>query len=110
MIHPAALRMPILALALMLAGCASAPVPEMPAAADAAKPADAKSADASPSAKPENDDPGPPLEKHEAAAQCWMKLDRAGGSLDARAKLVDKCIDDKMKGVKDDTSKKRTKR
>jgi hypothetical protein len=42
----------------------------------------------------------PPLDVHEASAECWMRYDKSGGSLDAKAKLVDKCINDKMKGAK----------
>jgi hypothetical protein len=70
------------ALAMMLAGCAQTPVNEMGAAspATAAVPAEA-----------------PPVERHEASAQCWMKYDKSGGSLEAKAKLVDKCITEKMK-------------
>jgi hypothetical protein len=74
-------------LALSLAACASKPASEMPAAATtaAAKPAAVEQADE------------PPMERSEAAGQCWMKYDKSGGSLEAKAKLVDKCIDDKMK-------------
>jgi hypothetical protein len=77
-----------LALPLALGACASKPASEMPAAtaAAAAKPAPAVE---------ESDEL--PLERSEAAGQCWMKYDRSGGSLEAKAKLVDKCIDDKMK-------------
>jgi hypothetical protein len=38
----------------------------------------------------------PPMEVHEASAQCWMQVDKTRAEIDARAKLVDKCIDDKM--------------
>jgi Flp pilus assembly protein TadD len=70
------------ALTLLLAGCAQTPVNEMGASATAAAaaPADA-----------------PPMERHEASAQCWMKYDKSGGSLEAKAKLVDKCITEKTK-------------
>jgi hypothetical protein len=40
----------------------------------------------------------PPPDKHEVAAQCWMKYDKSTANLDAKAKLVDKCISDRMKG------------
>ncbi len=54
-----------------------------------------------------DDAPAPRLERHEASAQCWMRHDRSGGSLDAKAKLVEKCINDKMAGVdKQDTTRK----
>jgi hypothetical protein len=41
----------------------------------------------------------PPPDVHEASAECWMKYDKSGASLDDKAKLVDKCINDKMKGT-----------
>jgi len=67
----------------LLGACAAASSPgEMPAVAAAAEP------------------DAPPLEMHEASAQCWMKYDKSGGGLDAKAKLVDKCIDEKMKTQK----------
>lgn len=74
------------ALAVVPAACANKPAGEMPAttAAAPAKPAPAEPADE------------PPMERSEAAGQCWMKYDKSGGSLEAKAKLVDKCIDDKM--------------
>jgi hypothetical protein len=71
-----------------LAACAGKPASEMPAAA--AAPA---STTASPAAQPKA-----AIDVHEASAQCWMKYDKSTASLDARAKLVDKCIDEKMKG------------
>jgi len=69
--------------AALLSACASAPVNEMPAAANPASP----TAEA----------PAKPVERHEASAQCWMKYDKAGGGIDAKMRLVDKCIDEKMK-------------
>jgi hypothetical protein len=68
---------------LLLAGCNTTRT-EMPAAAASAAPA----ATAAPAA---------PMEKHEAAAQCWMKYDKVP-SLDAKSKLVDKCIAEKTGG------------
>lgn len=78
----------VAALALALAACASKPASEMPASAatTAAKPPAVEEADE------------PPMERSEAAGQCWMKYDRSGGSLEAKAKLVEKCIADKLKG------------
>jgi hypothetical protein len=73
----------LLAFSLALAACANKPAGEMPVAA--AAPAAAEQADE------------PPMERSEAAGQCWMKYDRSGGSLENKAKLVDKCIADKMK-------------
>ena len=91
--------------ALALAGCAaSGPVNEMPAAtapAPAAQPATAEA----PSSGPVNAE-GLPLERHEASALCWMRYDRTPGTLEAKAKLVDKCINDKMAGVDTDPKKK----
>jgi hypothetical protein len=77
------------ALGLVLAGCASKPVGEMPAAATApaaAAPSPAAQADA------------PPMDRPEANAQCWMKYDKSNISLEAKAKLVEKCADEKMEG------------
>jgi len=72
-----------LGLAAILAGCAAqGPVNEM-AATPAAQPAATEA---------------PPPEKHEVAAQCWMKYDKSTSNLDAKAKLVDKCIAERMKG------------
>jgi len=71
-------------LAAILAGCAAqGPVNEMVA---------------SPAGQPAADVQAPPPEKHEVAAQCWMKYDKTTANLDAKAKLVDKCIAERMKG------------
>lgn len=90
----------VLMLAL-LAGCAAKPESEMPTALKPeTAPAAAQTAVA-------DDTPAPRLERHEASAQCWMRYDKSGGSLDAKAKLVEKCINDKMAGIdKRDTDKK----
>lgn len=77
----------LLAASLAVTACASQPASEMPQAAAAAS-----------VATEEADEP--PLEQADANAQCWMKYDKAGGSLEAKAKLVDKCAADKMKGKK----------
>lgn len=81
----------VAALAAALAACAAKPASEMPAtaAAPAAKPEAAAAAEPAPQ---------PPMERSTAAGQCWMKYDKSGGSLEAKANLVDKCIDEKMKG------------
>ena len=79
----------LLALGLVVTGCASKPASEMPAATTAA---------AKPAASAVEESDEPPMERSEAAGQCWMKYDKSGGSLEAKAKLVDKCIDEKMKG------------
>lgn len=73
-----------LGLAAILAGCAAqGPANEMAL---------------SPAAQPAAETQAPPPEKHEVAAQCWMKYDKSTTNLDAKAKLVDKCIADRMKG------------
>ena len=73
-----------LAFLVALAGCAAqGPVNEMAS---------------TPAAQPAAESPAPPPEKHEVAAQCWMKYDKSTTNLDAKAKLVDKCIADRMKG------------
>lgn len=76
----------------LLAGCAAKPQSEMPTAL---KP---ESAPVTQTAAAD-DGPVPRLERHEASAQCWMRHDRSGGSIDAKAKLVEKCINDKMAGT-----------
>jgi hypothetical protein len=81
----------IIAAGFALAACASKPASEMPAAAQPAA-ASAAPAPAAPQAAVA------PVDVHEASAQCWMKYDRTAVNLDAKAKLVDKCIDEKMKG------------
>lgn len=115
------------ATALALGGCTTTgkPASELPAAMQSAgkpddKPGDKKPDDSAksgtakddkgkdnkPDSKPDarkpapaeaQSDPGPPLERHEAAGQCWMIADKRGGSMDAKIKMVDTCIDDKMK-------------
>jgi hypothetical protein len=93
----------ILILAL-LAGCAGKPESELPTAL---KPETAPAAAQLAPAAPADEAPAPRLERHEASAQCWMRHDKSGGSLDAKAKLVEKCINDKMAGIdKQDTNKK----
>ena len=43
----------------------------------------------------------PPLTRQEAAAQCWMSVEKTHRSagLDQRADIVTKCINDKMKAA-----------
>jgi hypothetical protein len=110
--------------AITLGGCVtdSKPASELPASVqtaarpdgkpdDAAKNAAAKDdkgkADNKPGARPDTkpkpaaaaapEDPGPPLERHEVAGTCWMIADKRGGSMDAKIKMVDQCIDERMK-------------
>ena len=90
----------VLILAL-LAGCAGKPDSEMPTAL---KPETAPAAAQTAAA---DDAPAPRIERHEASAQCWMRYDKAGGPLEVKAKLVEKCINDKMAGIdRRDTDKK----
>jgi hypothetical protein len=85
---------------LALAGCANKPVSEMPAAAPAPAAATATPAGkpaAAPPVQAEKSDVTP-MDRAEANAQCWMKHDKTNVSLEAKAKLVEKCSDEKMKG------------
>jgi hypothetical protein len=77
--------------ALALAGCTTAPTGEMPTASQAAPAAAA----AAPAAQQADQ---PPMDTTEARAQCWMKYDKSGASLEAKAQMVGKCVADKMKG------------
>ncbi|MBI5911450.1 MAG: hypothetical protein HY848_16055 [Betaproteobacteria bacterium] len=45
--------------------------------------------------------PEPPMTRSRAASECWMKTEKgsAGVSIDKRADIVTKCIDDKMKAA-----------
>jgi hypothetical protein len=78
----------------LLSGCANPPAPPggipLPATAPVA---------AAPAAAPPAPVAEPTPKQYEASAQCWMKYDKATENLDAKAKLVNKCIDDKMKGA-----------
>jgi hypothetical protein len=70
--------------------------PDAQAKDDKAKP-DSKPAAPKPAAAAAQEDPGPPLERHEVAGTCWMIADKRGGSMDAKIKMVDQCIDERMK-------------
>jgi hypothetical protein len=90
---------------LMLAACASKPASEMPATAattSAATPAPAAKPGIKPDTKPAapaaQQSDAPPMDRTEANAQCWMKYDKTAVSLEAKAKLVEKCADEKLKG------------
>jgi hypothetical protein len=71
---------PLLLGALLLAGCTTTKT-ELPAAAGPASAA-----------------PAAPMERHQAAAQCWMKYDKVP-NLDAKSKLVGTCIAEKTGGA-----------
>ena len=91
----------ITATAVLLAGCAAKPESEMPSAL---KP---ETAPATAQTSAAEAAPAPRLERHEASAQCWMRHDKTGGPLEVKAKLVEKCISDKMAGIdKQDATKK----
>lgn len=52
--------------------------------------------------KAEADKPAVPMTRARAAADCWMKIEKgsASVSIDKRADIVTKCIDDTMKAAK----------
>jgi hypothetical protein len=53
---------------------------------------------AQPTPPPEPDpEPEEAMTRERASGMCWMRYDRGRASLDARMKLVDKCIDEKMR-------------
>jgi len=88
----------LLAAALALSACEHANVqanqPQAAQPTPSEQPAPA-AAPAAPQAEPE---PAEPITQERASAACWMKYERQRGlSLDARMKLVDKCIDERMK-------------
>jgi hypothetical protein len=105
---------PLLATALALSACAQgnlqagqtpATPPVAVAEAPAAQPAPAPEPmlaarprqAAQPTPPPEPDpEPEEPMTRERASGMCWMRYDRSRAGLDARMKLVDKCIDEKM--------------
>jgi hypothetical protein len=98
-----------IAAAAMLGGCAgqqAASGPSMAATEPAAAPANSSAGGANPlptyaTGRPApQPEPEPVLSEREASAQCWMKYENGRRSLDldTRAKLVDKCIAEKMHG------------
>jgi len=56
---------------------------------------------ATPSAQAAPQEPAKPPTRQEAAMQCWMSVEKAHKdlSLDKRADIVTKCINDKMNGT-----------
>jgi hypothetical protein len=46
---------------------------------------------------PPDPEPEEPMTRERASGMCWMRHDRSRAGLDARMKLVDKCIDEKMR-------------
>jgi len=101
----------LLAAALALSACAQGnrqagqtPAARPAAVAEAPQPAPAPqpvlAARPQPAAQPAPPEPDPepeePMTRERASGMCWMRYDRSRASLDARMKLVDKCIDEKM--------------
>jgi hypothetical protein len=78
----------------LLAGCQTDGTPSNPLSELAAY--NGKKDEPKTAAKP----PEPPMTRSRAAMECWMKTEKgtASGDLDKRADLVNKCIDDKLKG------------
>ena len=102
----------VIAAAATLCGCATdgSGGPSLAAAPTAAPPS-AQPASAQPGSAAANrasarvadraaPEPAEPVTEQQASADCWMHYEngRRSLSLDARAKLVDKCIDDRMHG------------
>jgi hypothetical protein len=85
------------AVAVLLASCAHE---ETRVSSTATAPPAASQAAAQPAPAPEPE-PEEPITEHQASAACWMKYERGRRdlSLEARAKLVDKCIDERMKAA-----------
>ena len=93
---------------LALAGCetdgtgqAAADAPKAQAASAKPEPAAAKpETPPTQPAKPAADD-GEPMTRARAARECWMRTEKANPhqDLDKRADVVNKCIEDKLKGV-----------
>jgi hypothetical protein len=80
------------AMGVSLAGCSTAPG-EAPRASAFSFPAPASKPAVTAQTQPDK----PTLQPYEANAKCWMKYDQSKVSLDAKAKLVDKCVDDIMR-------------
>ncbi|HZP78734.1 MAG TPA: hypothetical protein VFB45_21535 [Pseudolabrys sp.] len=89
---PPAARWPLLLLPLLLAACAGSSS-EFPPPSTAAAPASSASA-------ADTGEPKKPKTQAQASAECWMQYEKGHASLDVRMKLVDKCIDEKMKAAK----------
>jgi hypothetical protein len=100
-------RVPILAIPLLLAAVAgltacqtdrAGSVPPAQQAA-AASPAPAGQPSARAPAAAAQPEPAGPITEQQASAACWMKYERGRRDLplDARMKLVDECIDARLK-------------
>jgi hypothetical protein len=108
-----ALTIPLLAAVAALSACAQgnlqavqtpaaqpAAAAEAPAAQPGPAPLPVLAARPQPATQPVTQpDPEPeePMTRERASGLCWMRYDRGRASLDARMKLVDKCIDEKMR-------------
>jgi hypothetical protein len=82
---------------ISLAGCSTAPAApgETPRAAFSFPAPASRTAAPAQTAQAQPDKPK--LQPYEANAKCWMKYDQSKVSLDDKAKLVDKCVDDIMR-------------
>jgi len=89
------LALPILAAGL-LAGCETT---GPGSATEAGKPGEPPKVEVAKPAEPPKIEA--PMTRSRAATECWMKTEKssAGVSLDKRADIVTKCIDDKMKAA-----------
>ena len=97
----------VLTAALALAACetdgtgqASADTPKAQAASARPEPAAAKpETPPTQTARPAED--GEPMTRARAARECWMRTEKVNPhqDLDKRADVVNKCIEDKLKGV-----------
>ncbi|MDI3468735.1 MAG: hypothetical protein OJF62_000798 [Pseudolabrys sp.] len=87
----------VVTMGIALAGCSTAPG-ETPRAAALSFPAPAsRPAAPAQTAQVQAQPDKPTLKPYEANAKCWMKYDQSKVSLDTKAKLVDKCVDDIMR-------------
>ena len=97
--HALSVTLTLLAAGIMLGDCQTdqAALGGAQPATVAAQPAVVAAQPAAPAAQPAPE-PEEPLTVERASATCWMTYERQRRlSLDARAALVDKCIDDRMK-------------
>jgi len=98
----AAASLAVLTAALALAACETDGTGQ--AAADAPKAQAASPRPETPSAqtaRPAAADDGEPMTRARAARECWMRTEKANPhqDIDKRADVVNKCIEDKLKGV-----------
>jgi hypothetical protein len=105
----AAASLAVLTAALALAACetdgtgqAAADAPKAQAASPRPESAAAKpETPSAQTARPAAADDGEPMTRARAARECWMRTEKANPhqDIDKRADVVNKCIEDKLKGV-----------